>query len=152
MRLHVFVLFLFVPLSSATTVPFEDCGSHYYIESVEISGCNNYPCILTIGSTYNFTLAMQAYDHINLRSLNEEVYFKVNHVRKPAFVTSDPCLDNGNMYSTGNTCAPQSGQTVYYKAELAVNALPPLPAVLYWTLKNSQEILVCYKVTVILQS
>ncbi|XP_074661698.1 NPC intracellular cholesterol transporter 2-like [Tubulanus polymorphus] len=122
----VFVAIL--ALSTATT--FKDCGSkNGKVNSVTVTPCNEFPCILHRGTSAN--VAIEFVSNVNSNKLTGSVHGILAGIPIPFPIPeSDGC-------KSGVACPVTTGTTYTYKASIPVKSIyPSVKVVVKWELKD----------------
>ncbi|XP_023935836.2 uncharacterized protein LOC112044269 [Bicyclus anynana] len=85
-----FLVFHFVIVAARASVVFEDCGSAYDLQTVNIQGCGmRMPCFVTLGDRIPVNVRFHA-DFVS-RQLDQDVIIQINFVHARTPVTPEPC-------------------------------------------------------------
>ncbi|XP_022917892.1 NPC intracellular cholesterol transporter 2 [Onthophagus taurus] len=143
MKFYVLLLFLaFGKLGSS--IEFEDCGSEYYLDEVEIEGCTELPCCLFLGEQHRIN--MKVFSSFRSENLHQQSYLVIKTIQVELEVTPDDLCDQV-------TCPVSNDYDVSFSAVMNVNqSFVPLEADLYWKIRNEEGLAVlCMRTDVILR-
>ncbi|XP_068157746.1 NPC intracellular cholesterol transporter 2 isoform X1 [Drosophila tropicalis] len=126
------------------SLPFEDCGSLYQVNYLNIDSCEKIPCSMQRSSTVKVTVLFD--DNGNgVSFLKHEVRWVFNYVKTQALISPDPC--DGNQ-----DCILNVNDEKTYWANIFVNeTLPVMSGSMLWEAKDeSNQNLICFEVPVII--
>ncbi|XP_047994338.1 uncharacterized protein LOC125232635 [Leguminivora glycinivorella] len=145
MFLYSFILFL-VAEKVVASVIFEDCGSAYELDEVNIHGCGmRLPCVVTLGE--NVPVNVKFYAGFSSTQLDQDVVININLINLRTNVTPEPCVTVHCPVRTNAVTSFTSVMTV--PTNMALNQR----GYLRWRVYNEQgRQVLCYAVMVQTQS
>ncbi|XP_059476355.1 NPC intracellular cholesterol transporter 2 [Neocloeon triangulifer] len=147
MSSQLVLISLLIFAASAASVSFEDCGSLYSLDAVDIDGCDvsTEPCPLLRGQEVNVTIRFQS--GFRSEQLRPNVFITQFNVDTHLVVTPDDC--RALLYPV---CPIVPGQNALYKAKLVVSPnLALIEGTLTWKLhSDSTQNLICMRTEVII--
>ncbi|XP_034112603.1 NPC intracellular cholesterol transporter 2 homolog a [Drosophila sulfurigaster albostrigata] len=131
-------------LLSLASLPFEDCGSEYKVNYLNIDSCTKVPCSMARDSTVKVTVLFDD-NGSGVTFLKHEVRWVFTYVKSNAAITPDPCDGDHNCLLNVN-----DGKS--YWANIFVNkTLPLMSGSMLWEAKNEKnENLICFEVPVVI--
>ncbi|XP_063627680.1 uncharacterized protein LOC134799226 [Cydia splendana] len=130
----------------AAAVVFEDCGSAYELDEVNIDGCGmRLPCVVTLGE--NVPVNVKFYAGFSSTQLDQDVVININLINLKTNVTPEPCVTVHCPVRTNAVTSFTSVMTV--PTNMALNQR----GYLRWRVYNEQgRQVLCYAVLVQTQS
>ncbi|KAM8707261.1 hypothetical protein ACLKA7_011368 [Drosophila subpalustris] len=131
-------------LLSLRSLPFEDCGSAYRVNYLNIDSCTKVPCSMARGSIVKVTVLFDD-NGSGVTFLKHWVRWMFTFIKKDASITPDPC-DNDHG------CIMNVNDGKSYWAYIYVNeSLPVMGGKMLWEAKNvAEENLICFEVPVVI--
>ncbi|EDW14266.1 NPC intracellular cholesterol transporter 2 [Drosophila mojavensis] len=129
---------------SLRSLPFEDCGSLYNVNYLNIESCSKVPCSMTRNSTVKVTVLFD--DNGNgVSFLKHEVRWVFTYLKTKAAISPDPCDGDHN-------CILNVNESKSYWANIFVNStLPVMRGSMLWEAKDeNNKNLICFEVPVVI--
>ncbi|ALC45977.1 Npc2f [Drosophila busckii] len=131
-------------LMSLRSLAFEDCGSLYKVNYLNIDGCSKTPCPMARNSSVKVTVLFD--DNGNgVSFLKHEVSWLFTYSTKAAVITPDPC--DGDHH-----CLVSLAEGKSYWANIFVTpTLPIMRGNMKWEgLSETKQTLICFEVPVVI--
>ncbi|EDV93043.1 NPC intracellular cholesterol transporter 2 [Drosophila grimshawi] len=131
-------------LMAMRSLPFEDCGSLYRVNYLNIESCTKVPCSMARNSTVKVTVLFD--DNGNgVSFLKHAVSWVFTYVKTDAAISPDPCDGDHN-------CILNVNNSKSYWANIYVNpTLPVMRGSMLWEAKDEHnQNLICFEVPVLI--
>ncbi|XP_023166533.1 NPC intracellular cholesterol transporter 2 isoform X2 [Drosophila hydei] len=131
-------------LLSLRSLAFEDCGSLYNVNYLNIENCSRVPCSMARDSTVKVTVLFD--DNGNgVSFLKHEVRWVFTYLKSEAAISPDPCDGDHN-------CILNVNESKSYWANIYVNStLPVMKGSMLWEAKDeNNKNLICFEVPVVI--